>query len=153
MLPKLVPTDGIGWIYIMMTPSDYNRVKIGITKNNPLLRLRELKTGDPYLAVEAAYLIQYGTRFTTRDIEVYIHTYLDDVRIHFLADEDRVNVPSEWFKVNSQESMLLVEEALKKMGFYITSSGCYLDNLTNVASRYYESELVNEVSNFNLDLF
>lgn len=150
MRPRLIPTYGIGWIYIMMTPSDYNRVKIGITKNNPLLRLRDLKTGDPYLAIEAAYLIQNDTNFTTKVIESFIHSYFADVRIHFLDDEDRINVPSEWFTMDPQQSSYLVEEALKKMGFTITSSRYYKDDLTDVASKHHVSDLVDEVSNFNL---
>lgn len=53
---------GGGWIYVLMTSSDYNRFKVGRTVGNPLLRLRNLRTGDPKLDLQAAYFLprKYG---------------------------------------------------------------------------------------------
>lgn len=49
--------DG-GWIYVLMTASDYSRYKVGFTKHDPMLRLRQLRTGDPKIGFEVAFLSQ-----------------------------------------------------------------------------------------------
>lgn len=56
-------TEGVivmngGWIYVFMTASDYGRYKVGFTKRNPMLRLKQLRTGDPKIGFEVAFLFQ-----------------------------------------------------------------------------------------------
>ncbi len=79
-----------GWIYVVMTSSDYNRFKIGRTRNNPLARLKTLRTGDPYVAVEAAYFVP-ASRERLSKLEAAIHREFGGrIRFH---DESL----SEWF--------------------------------------------------------
>jgi hypothetical protein len=46
-----------GWIYVMMTSSNYNRFKVGRTAGNPVDRAKQLRTGDPGVALQAAYFV------------------------------------------------------------------------------------------------
>lgn len=79
------------WIYVMWTPSDPNRFKIGRTRNNPLNRAKQLRTGDPYLALAAAYFVPAAYGLLSK-IEMAVHRELQG-RIAF---ED--GSPSEWFQ-------------------------------------------------------
>jgi hypothetical protein len=152
MKPKFVCPDGMGWIYLMMTPSDYNRVKIGKTKRNPRKRLSELKTGDPYLALNVAYFIPYSSGPNLKSIEDKIHDYFDSVRIHFLEDEDRVRVASEWFSLEASKSEWNVDEAFRKLGFEITYPSNNYRVKPYVVAKYYESDLVYEPCPFALSI-
>lgn len=81
---------GGGWIYVMMTSSDYNRFKVGRTNGNPLDRAKTLRTGDPGVALEAAYFVPV-LHGKLSQIETSIHCELEG-RI-FFHDE----AASEWF--------------------------------------------------------
>ncbi|MGI9273763.1 MAG: GIY-YIG nuclease family protein [Endozoicomonas sp.] len=135
--------DGDRWIYILMTPSDYNRVKIGMTKKNPLLRLRDLKTGDPYLALQAAYFIPANFGLCLRDIENLIHTQLEHLRIYFLDDEDQVKKPSEWFTMDCRNSVHIFNNAIHSGGYNVTNDTSGQRALgNNTAIQYFESDLI-----------
>lgn len=140
---KLIEMPEQGWLYIMMTPSDYSRIKIGMTKNNPLLRLRDLKTGDPYLALQAAYFIPINFGMYLRDAESLIHNYFCNLRIHFLDDEDQINKPSEWFKMDCRDSVSNVDNVFKNHGFNITddTSNPFIIG-SRTAIKYYEPDLI-----------
>jgi hypothetical protein len=150
MKQKLELPIGMGWIYIMMTPSDYNRVKIGMTIHNPRNRLRELKTGDPYLAINAAYFIPNKFGQNLKSIEDKIHTYFNNIRIHFLEDEDRVKVRSEWFSLEASESQWAVDDAFRSIGFEIGSPSNNYEIKPNIVAKYYDSDLVYEPCPFAL---
>ncbi len=81
---------GGAWIYVMMTSSNYNRFKVGRTRGNPLDRAKQLRTGDPYLAIEAAYFVPAAHGQLSR-IERAVHGELPG-RIAFYDGS-----PSEWF--------------------------------------------------------
>jgi DNA mismatch repair enzyme (predicted ATPase) len=81
---------GGGWIYVMMSSSDYNRFKVGKTTLNPVDRWKGLRTADPTLGFLAAYFVpdSVGPLST---IEADMHSRLEG-RIRFF-DESK----SEWF--------------------------------------------------------
>lgn len=79
-----------GWIYVMMTSTDYNRFKVGRTKGNPLDRAKTLRTGDPGVGLLAAYFVPASLGKLSQ-LEAAIHRQLEQ-RIAF---HDEAN--SEWF--------------------------------------------------------
>lgn len=78
----------------MCTTSDPFRSKIGMTTGSPLRRLKQLRCGDPYLALYAAFLIPkwYGDIF---EVEANIHYNFSGHRITF----SHTNEVSEWFSL------------------------------------------------------
>lgn len=86
--------DG-GWIYVMMTSSNYSRFKLGRTKKNPLGRQKTLRTADPGEDLQAAYFIPALHGKLSR-IEVSVHRQFEG-RIAF-HDESL----SEWFPGSAQ---------------------------------------------------
>lgn len=81
---------GGGWIYVMLSSSDYNRFKLGKTTLNPVSRWKGLRTGDPTLGFLAAYFVPDSVGPLSA-IETDIHNRLEG-RISFF-DESK----SEWF--------------------------------------------------------
>ncbi|EJG0884883.1 GIY-YIG nuclease family protein [Vibrio parahaemolyticus] len=133
---------GEGWIYVLMTPSDYNRVKIGKTINNPLLRLRNLKTGDPYLSLQVAYFIPPHFGLNLKGVEDLIHNALAQSRIPFLDDEDQLYKRSEWFQMDCREAESVVDNVLRHHNFQITNDKLRLDTVKHyTAIKYYDHEL------------
>lgn len=113
-----------GWIYLLMTQSDGDRVKIGKTKNNPIDRLATLRCGDPYLSMIGAFFIP-ETMGKINDIEKWIHDWFEGCRIRFfehlrssggipayrLDDRELIGY-SEWFRVDVLEASDKVHHAL-----------------------------------------
>lgn len=64
-------TDGINcsWLYVLGTNSDPNRAKIGVARKDVLERFRSLRTGDPGLYIELAFLLPdwYTTKITNEE--------------------------------------------------------------------------------------
>ncbi|WP_413522522.1 GIY-YIG nuclease family protein [Photobacterium phosphoreum] len=147
-----MPPEG-GWIYILMTSSDYTRVKIGMTINNPLLRLRDLKTGDPYLSLHVAYYIPSNLGLCLRNIEYLIHNHFNNIRIHFLDDEDQINKPSEWFNMNYGYAESCVDDVFKLEGYKITHANwCMNQAVEKAVIKHYDHELRYESCSFTLSL-
>lgn len=139
-----MPKD-LGWIYVLMTSSDINRVKIGKTINNPLLRLRDLKTGDPNLTLEVAYFIPPNFGLNLKEVEELIHNDLANLRIFFLDDEDQKNKPSEWFRLYCKKAEETVDNAFSYHGFKITRDQLCLGSVKpNTAIKYKYEELRHE---------
>lgn len=92
--------DG-GWIYVFMSGSDYQRFKVGKTKNNPLVRLNQLRTGDPTLDFQVAYFIPSSLGWSLSQLESHIHEELEQgfCRINFYNEKR-----SEWFHGNSRHA-------------------------------------------------
>jgi hypothetical protein len=67
--------DG-GWIYAMLSSSDYNRFKLGKTTLNPVSRWKGLRTADPTLGFLAAYFVPEALG-TLSAIETDIHNRLE----------------------------------------------------------------------------
>lgn len=80
-----------GWIYVMMTSSDYNRFKVGRTTGNPLGRFRALRTSDPTLGFVVAFFVP-RTFARLSQVEAALHAEFEN-RIPFPDDEG----VSEWF--------------------------------------------------------
>ncbi|OAS90030.1 hypothetical protein A6I77_23295 [Achromobacter xylosoxidans] len=78
-----------GWIYVLGTTADYQRFKIG-KSTNPLKRFKDLRTADPYLAIEAAYFVP-TSKGRLSAVETAIHRQFPE-RIRFHDDEE-----GEWF--------------------------------------------------------
>lgn len=128
--PVIIPavpsrTPG-GWIYVLMTSSDGNRVKIGKTKNNPIERLAKLRCGDPYLAMIGSFFIP-ELRGEIKHIEKWVHDRLEGTRIRFaehirpsgtmpahLLDDSKLIAYSEWFHVNVLDASSYLHEVLEE---------------------------------------
>ena len=78
----------------MCTASDPFRSKIGMTTGNPLVRFSQLRCGDPYLALYAAFLVPkwFGN---IREVEANIHDMFSQHRLPF----SYANSYSEWFNL------------------------------------------------------
>ncbi len=105
--------DG-GWIYVLMTASDYNRYKVGLTTNNPLLRYKTLRTGDPTLGFEVAYYIPNSLGVTLSSLESALHKELGP-SINFFDDG-----PSEWFSGYPGCAFTKLEICFEEWGFVVT---------------------------------
>lgn len=98
---------GGGWIYIFFTSENYDRCKIGKTINNPLVRFRNLRTGDPFLALRVAYFIpeKFGSIY---DFENNIHFEFQDHRIETYEETN-----SEWFTISAEDAELWIDGYLE----------------------------------------
>lgn len=137
--------EGLGWIYILMTSSDYNRIKIGLSIRNPMKRLGQLKTGDPNCVLYAAYFIpRYRQGLSLQSIEKYIHDYFSAHRVSFVEDEDDTKRKSEWFNIDSDRCDFVVDEAFKELGFRIKRGGLKPRDRGFIAYKFYDSELYSD---------
>lgn len=95
------------WIYILYSSSDYKRCKIGKTINNPLIRYKQLRTGDPELAFKAGYYIPdcFGP---ISKFETAIHLEFEDIRIDTHGD-----TKSEWFALPAKRAEELIDGHLE----------------------------------------
>ncbi|MDE9586054.1 GIY-YIG nuclease family protein [Citrobacter braakii] len=59
-----------------MTASDYGRYKVGFTKRNPMLRLKQLRTGDPKIGFEVAFFIPDSLGIKLSALEAMLHEEL-----------------------------------------------------------------------------
>lgn len=105
--------DG-GWIYVLMTASDYNRYKVGLTIDNPLLRYKKLRTGDPTLGFEVAYYIPNSLGISLSSLENALHKELGP-RVNFFDE-----VSSEWFYGNPRHAWQNLEMIFEEFGFEVT---------------------------------
>ncbi len=94
--------NDVGWIYIMGTSSDYDRCKIGKTKNNPLKRYDALRTADPKLYLSVAYCVPLEL---LSKVETTIHAELDEFRM--LNHEDGL---TEWFSLIPEKAQYLIDD-------------------------------------------
>lgn len=92
-----------GWIYVVMTSSDYNRFKLGRTIGNPISRFKTLRTGDPRLGIEVAYFIPASFAEKLSRMEADLRRELGP-RISF-HDENG----SEWHRGSAKDAAQLVE--------------------------------------------
>lgn len=97
-----------GWIYILMSSSNYTRCKIGRTANNPLDRYTPLRTGDPELGFVVAYFIPEQCH-SVEKIESGIHFEFQDQR---LSNHD--DGKTEWFRIDTNQAIMLIEGLLEE---------------------------------------
>jgi len=94
-----------GWIYVMMTSSDYGRFKVGRTKGNPLDRAKELRTGDPYLDLHVAYFVPASMGQLSK-LETALHKEFDErIATHDESISEWFSGPADW-AANRLESIL-----------------------------------------------
>ncbi len=132
-------SDGINcsWLYVLGTTSDPNRAKIGVASKNVLERYTNLRTGDPCLYIERAFLLpdwytksiskeeaRWHEFFSAPTAEGYISTRIvlgaytkvtiDSTRILFANGEE-----SEWFKVTPKNAAQIIHDYIKDWKFSI----------------------------------
>ena len=76
-----------------------NYYKIGITKKNPEIRLKELSIGNPQ---ELKFIVSFKTK----------NDFLLERSLHAHYREKKVN--SEWFELSDEEVSLFIDECTKK---------------------------------------
>ena len=118
-----------GWIYVLMTSSDYNRFKVGRTIGNPLDRAKRLRTGDPGIALEAAYFVP-NSHGKLSQMEAAVHREFPG-RITF-HDE----TISEWFPGSAQWACEWIESV-----FADSLSSMYMFGQDRIC-RAYEADLL-----------
>lgn len=123
-----------GWIYILISSSDYSRSKIGRAVN-PYKRYMDLRTADPNLGFVAGYYMpeRYTKIYSMSTIESAIHAELKDYRM-----ENFEEGKTEWFKITYENAMLEVEERICAMfDVDLTSHCCFFDE-NNIIKMYEE---------------
>ncbi|MFJ1467737.1 GIY-YIG nuclease family protein [Massilia orientalis] len=113
-----IELDG-GWIYVIMTSSDYNRYKIGRTNGNPMDRVKKLRTGDPGVDLQAAYFIP-ASHGKLSQVEAALHREFEP-RISF-HDE----TVSEWFRGDAKRACEWMEYLLGEWKGQPVTFGLYL---------------------------
>lgn len=77
------------YVYVISSPIQ-NAMKIGYTQNNPILRLRQLQTGNP----EPLFLVRSYRVIDPSALETHLHQHYKDV-----------NVSDEWFNPSVLETI------------------------------------------------
>lgn len=106
--------DEGNWIYVFMTSENINRYKVGLTRNNPLFRVNQLKTGDPYLALQLAYFIPPSLNLDISSIEAAIHQQLES-QINFHNGQK-----SEWFMGDARGAWIMIDQIFLLLGHPVT---------------------------------
>lgn len=120
------------WIYVLGTYSDPKRAKVGVAAN-PLTRICNLRTGDPFLYIECAILLPEWFDNSANPLEVVVHAALTspstvDLNIKDNSDLLRArkgiassscinfsntSSPSEWFWVTPSAAKDFVIESIR----------------------------------------
>ena len=80
-----------GWIYVLMSSSNYNKFKIGRSRRNPMDRIKDVRVGDQGIGLLTAYFVPSSVGALSR-VEAAIHDQFGG-RLAF-HDESL----SEWFE-------------------------------------------------------
>lgn len=121
-----------GWVYVLMTPSDYNRFKVGRTKRNPMDRLEELRTSDPYLSLHVGFYIPPSLPGKLSRWEKHVHNFFESCRIGFIDESGEV---SEWFHGSPAQAAFEIECLFEDV------TDCFDPNSTKIW-RAYEEDIV-----------
>ena len=127
-------TNKAGWIYVLISSSDYSRCKIGRAVN-PYKRYMDLRTADPTLGFLAGYYIpeRYTSIYPMSEIESAIHFDLRHYRIDSFEDNK-----TEWFKINYETGMLCIEECICLMFDIDLTSHCSVFDESRLIKMYEE---------------
>lgn len=109
-------TEG-GWIYVLMSGTDINRFKVGKTINHPVERLKQLRTGDPTLALQVAYFVPALVGFQLRSLENAIHQQLAAAVGRISCYDDTI---SEWFHGDARNAWLELDMIFEEFNFTVT---------------------------------
>ncbi|MDU1953440.1 MAG: hypothetical protein E6750_18835 [Atlantibacter hermannii] len=107
-----------GGIYVLMSGTDIKRFKVGKTINHPVERLKQLRTGDPTLALQVAYFVPASQGRQLASLESAIHYQLSATigRINFY---DETN--SEWLHIDARNAWLELDFILEEFSFTVTN--------------------------------
>jgi len=86
------------FLYVVQCCNSDNFVKIGITSDEPLKRLLQLQTGNPY-ELRMSAVFEVGD--TQKEVERMIHTQLK-----------RFHIRGEWFKLTPEQAVRFVTASL-----------------------------------------
>ncbi|MCD2358941.1 GIY-YIG nuclease family protein [Pantoea sp. MHSD4] len=108
--------DG-SWIYVLMSGTDINRFKVGKTIQHPVKRLKDLRTGDPTLALQVAYFVPASLNIKLGRLESAIHQELTAGlgRICFYDDAE-----SEWFHGDARDARLQLDMIFEEFELTVT---------------------------------
>jgi hypothetical protein len=127
--------DGINcsWLYVFGTTSDPNRAKIGVARKNVLERYANLRTGDPCLYIEFAFLLPdwYTERIWKEETRWHEFFANPNAKGHFskhitlgkytgiVSNSTRIlfdnGKESEWFTINPKYAGLIIFEYIRDM--------------------------------------
>lgn len=128
-------SDGINcsWLYVFGTTSDPNRAKIGVASKNVLERYANLRTGDPCLYIELAFLLPDWYTESIWKEEARWHEFFakPNEKGHFsdhivmgaytkeVSNSTRIlfdnGKESEWFAINPKYAALIIFEYIRDM--------------------------------------
>ena len=115
-----------------MTSSNYNRFKVGRTENSPIIRLKNLKTGDPNLGLLVAYFVpEYLSSLPP--LEKEIHKQLGE-SLMFHNESF-----SEWFLGEASESWKKLEIIFSCIGLEVIS---YPNLDETKVTRFWEDDVI-----------
>jgi hypothetical protein len=128
-------TDGINcsWLYVLGTTSDQGRAKIGVAHKDVLERFGNLRTADPGLYIELAFLLpDWYTKKITEE-ETRWHNFFSDPKkkgpisrnivlgqhTNTLSNSARIifdnGNESEWFTIKPKDAACIITEHIKDM--------------------------------------
>jgi hypothetical protein len=87
-----------GYIYVIGPSREEGRVKVGISKNHPLKRLKQLQTGSPY----PLRLYGYRKAVNYAEVEAEAHRRLAGVSSHL-----------EWFQTTPEVALRAIDASLR----------------------------------------
>lgn len=127
-----------GWIYVLMSASNIDRFKVGKTKNHPVARLKQLRTGDPTLALQVAYFVPSLLNITLSGLESHIHQSLTEShgRLNFFDETS-----SEWFAGDVRDAWSELDMIIE--GCELTVTDWYQPGENKVV-RYWGGDLEDE---------
>lgn len=122
------PLKTHGWIYIAIDMRDLGLSKIGLTtKHNPIFRIAEGRTYNPFLTLFSTYELARCTFGISQqelsDIEGYIHrrgSAFGPPLKHLDSGRD-----SEWFNIRPDHAESQVDWILAKRGFSVANENLY----------------------------
>ncbi|MHA1002869.1 hypothetical protein ACR9IA_20305 (plasmid) [Leclercia pneumoniae] len=108
------------WIYVLMSGTDINRFKVGKTIQHPVKRMKDIRTGDPTLALQVAYFVPASLNIKIRMLESAIHQQLAASvgRISFYDEAE-----SEWFHGDARNAWSELDMIFEEFEFIVTD--CY----------------------------
>lgn len=128
-------TDGINcsWLYVLGTISNPDRAKIGVARKDVLERFRSLRTGDPGLYIELAFLLPNWYTIKITEEERRWHDFFADPQkagsisrnivlgqnANVLSNSTRINFNngnvSEWFTIKPKDAACIISDYIKGM--------------------------------------
>lgn len=127
-------TEG-GWIYVMMSGTDINRFKVGKTVNHPVKRMKDLRTGDPTLALQVAYFIPALLGIPLGGLESAIHQQLTESHGRLSFYDENL---SEWFNGDARDAWFELDMIIEEFGFTVTD---YYQPCENKIVRFWGADL------------